>query len=380
MADPWMADPRMADPKIVIIGSGIVGACFAYAASQRGLTPVVVSTGPPAGSGSATATSWAWINACSTDDPAYFRLRYASLQRWQIWMQQLDGIRFSATETFLWDLPTDELRTAVTGLAALGYPVDLMDGAALAARLPQLREVPEAALHTAIEGAVEPEPTAAALLAASGAELHRAHVHGLIAEDGRVTGVMSDAGLIEADEIVLATGNATPRLLQTVSVPLDMQSSDGLLVLSRPVDTFLSAVVAGPDFHVRQRADGRLLVGGTFGAYKPRPGNATLTDDAASQLHRISEVFDVPSPLSVESFTLGTRPIPKGGMPCVGRCQRPDGGLYDGLYVAVMHSGFSNGAGVAHAAIDEILDGGEAAELAGFRMPDPGHAGLVERA
>ena len=38
---------------------------------------------------------------------------------------------------------------------------------------------------------------------------------------------MSDVGLIEADEIVLATGNATPRLLQTVSVPLDMQSSDG---------------------------------------------------------------------------------------------------------------------------------------------------------
>lgn len=346
---------------------------MAYAASQRGLVPVVVSAGPQAGGGSATAASWAWINACSTDDPDYFRLRYASLKRWQIWMQQLDGIRFTATETFLWDLPADELRAAVNGLAALGYPVDLIDGAALAARLPNLREVPEVALYTAIEGAVEPGPATAALLAASGADIRQTHVHGLLAEGGRVTGVMSDAGPIEADEVVLAAGNATPRLLQTVSVPLEMQSSDGLLVLSQPVEPFLSAVVAGPDFHVRQRRDGRLLVGGTFGAYRPRPGNMTLAGDAADQLARIGEVFDVPSPssLAVESFTLGTRPIPKGGMPCIGRCRQPDGGPLDGLYVAVMHSGFSNGAGVAHAAMDEILGGGDAAELAAFRMPDP---------
>lgn len=362
---------------MIIVGSGIVGACLAYAASQRGMTPVVVSAGAPAGGGSATAASWAWINACSTDDPAYFRLRYASLQRWQIWMQQLDDIRFTATETFLWNLPADELRAAVTGLAALGYPVELIDGAAIAARLPRLREAPEAALHTAIEGAVEPAATAAALLAASSAEIHRTHVHGLMTEGGRITGVMSDSGPIVADEVVLAAGNATPRLLQSISVPLEMQSSDGLLVLSKPVELFLSSVVAGPDFHVRQRADGRLLVGGEFGAYRPRSGNTTLADDAASQLARIGAVFDLSSPLAVESFTLGTRTIPKGGMPHTGRCLRPGGGVYDGLYVAVMHSGFSNGAGVAHAAMGEILDGCDAAELAAFRMPDAPDAGLA---
>ena len=152
----------MTDPRIIIVGSGIIGACLAYAASQRGLKPVVVSAGQPADGGSATAASWAWVNACSTGDPDYFRLRHASLRRWQIWMQQLDTIRFSATETYLWDLPPDELRAAVDGLAALGYPVELIDSTALTARLPRLREVPEAALHTAIEGAVEPAPAARA--------------------------------------------------------------------------------------------------------------------------------------------------------------------------------------------------------------------------
>ena len=114
---------------------------------------MTVNGNNPAAAGSATAASWAWINACSSDDPAYFRLRYASLQRWQIWMQQLDGIRFSATETFLWDLPPDELRDAVDRLSGLGYPVELIDGVALAGRLPRLCEIPEFALHTAIEGA-----------------------------------------------------------------------------------------------------------------------------------------------------------------------------------------------------------------------------------
>ena len=84
-----------------------------------------------AAAGSASAASWAWINACSTDDPSYFRLRYASLQRWQVWMQQLGGIRFTATETFLWDLAPDELRAAVEGLSGLGYPVELIDGVAI---------------------------------------------------------------------------------------------------------------------------------------------------------------------------------------------------------------------------------------------------------
>ena len=360
----------MAKHRIIIVGSGIVGACLAFAAAGRGVRPLVISAGPPAGGGGATAASWAWINACSTEDPDYFRLRHASLHRWQIWMQQVDGIRFTARETFLWDLPPAELSRAVEGLAALGYPVTLIGGAELAMRLPRLCEIPDCALHTAIEGAVEPQATVEALFAAAGADHLQAHVHGLISDGGRVTGVMTDDGPVHTDEVILAAGNATPRLLDTVSVPLEMQSSDGLLVLSEPMEPFLSAVVAGPDFHVRQREDGRLLVGGTFGAYQRRPGNSTLAEDAGDQLLRIGEVFDLSAFPKVEGFTLGTRPIPKGGMPRIGRCQRPDGGHYEGLYLAVMHSGFSNGAGVAHAAMAEILDGEAAAELAPFRMPD----------
>jgi len=357
-----------AKPEIIIIGAGIVGACLGYEASQRGLTPLVLTAAPLAGGDSATAASWAWINACSADNADYFRLRHASLRRWQAWQQQIDGIAFSACETFLWDLPADELAAAVAQLSALGYPVALLSGAEIAARLPRLRECPEVALHTAIEGAVEPVVTATRLIEASGAAVRQAHVHGLIIEGARVTGVMTGDGPVHADEVVLAAGNATPALLQTVGMELEMQSSDGLLVLSRPVDRFLEAVVAGQDFHVRQRADGRLLVGGTFGAYVPRSGMTSLHQNAAAQLARIESVFDCPAPLEMDSFTLGRRPIPAGGMPRVGRCPHPDGGEFGGLYTVVMHSGFSNGAGVAHAALEEILSGTRMPEIVPFGM------------
>lgn len=362
------AKPGTIIPEIIIIGAGIVGACLAYEASQRGLTPLVLADGPVAGGAGATATSWGWINACSAEDPAYFRLRHASLRRWQVWQQQMDGIDFSARETFLWDLPPHELAAAVETLSALGYPVELLTGAETAARLPRLRERPEAALHTAVEGAVEPVATATRLIEASGATVRQAHVHGLIVEGGRVTGVMTGDGPVHADEVVLAAGNATPALLRTIGIELAMQSNDGLLVLSRPVEGFLEAVVAGPDFHVRQRADGRLLVGGTFKAYAPRPGLPTLHRNAAAQLARIETVFDCPAPLEMDSYTLGRRPIPAGGMPRVGRCPHPDGGMFEGLYTVVMHSGFSNGAGVARAALEEILSGARTPEIAPFGM------------
>ena len=357
-----------AKPEIIIVGAGIVGACLAYEAAQRGLTPLVLAAGPIAGEGGATAASWAWVNACSAGNADYFRLRHASLCRWQVWQQQVDGIAFSARETFLWDQPPDDLAAAVAWLSALGYPVELLPAAETAAHLPRLREPPEAALHTAIEGAVEPVSTTARLMAASGALVRQTHVHGLIVDGARVTGVMTGEGAIHADEVVLAAGNATPALLQTVGFDIEMQSSDGLLVLSRPVDRFLEAVVAGPDFHVRQRADGCLLVGGTFDAYAARPGMPTLHRNAAAQLARIEAVFDCPAPLEMDSFTLGRRPIPAGGLPRIGRCPGPDGNVFAGLYTVVMHSGFSNGAGVAQAALEELLTGVRMPEIAPFGM------------
>ena len=357
----------MASPQIIIVGSGIMGACFAYAAAERGCQPLIISGDAPDHGRTATATSWAWINASSASDHTYFRLRYQSLQRWQVWMQRLDGLQYSAQASYCWDLSPVEIKTTASKLTIFGYPCSILNAASLINHLPYLRDIPVAALHLPIEGAVEPASTAKLLLEASGAKIVSAHCHSLLASADKVTGVMTDQGEYSADEVILATGNGTSRILDTIGVDFPMASTHGLLVRSKPIPSMLSGLVTAPKYHVRQQPDGRLIIGGTFGAYDPAKGTGHLARDAEAQLNLIREAFDAPAPLELDSFTLGYRPIPEGGMPKIGRVMQNSGKLLTGLYLAVMHSGFSNGAGVADAAMDELLDGEASALLSPFR-------------
>ena len=66
----------MTKPSVLIIGSGIIGSGFAYAAAQRGLPTRVLSSLPVNSGGTATANSWAWINANTNNDRDYFDLRH----------------------------------------------------------------------------------------------------------------------------------------------------------------------------------------------------------------------------------------------------------------------------------------------------------------
>lgn len=358
----------MATSEIIIIGSGILGACFAYAAAERGITPIVIAGDAPSSGKTATATSWAWINASSADNPDYFQLRYHSLQRWQSWMQRLDKLQYSAQASYCWDLSTQQIKTTAAKLNQWGYPCSVMDAATLSIHLPQLRDIPATALHVPIEGAVEPVSTAECLLKASGAKIIHAHVHCLLGSNRDINGVMTDHGVFKADEVILASGNGTPEIMKTIGINFPMASTYGLLVKSKPIPSMLTGLITAPKYHLRQQPDGRLLVGGTFGPYEPEKGTGRLADDAEKQLSLISSAFDAPAPLEVESFTLGHRPIPNGGMPKIGRISLSDGEELKGLYLAVMHSGFSNGAGVATTALDEILDNNTNPLLSPFRF------------
>jgi glycine/D-amino acid oxidase-like deaminating enzyme len=358
----------MTTPHIIIIGSGIMGACFAYAAAERGLSPVVIASDAPDNGKTGTATSWAWINANSASDKAYFQLRHNSMQRWQSWMQRLDGLTYSAQDSYCWDLTPNQIQSTANRLQEWGLPCSVLNAATLITHLPRLRDIPIAALHVPMEGAVEPVSTANLLLKASGAQIIKAHVHSLLGTTDSITGIMTDQGAFMADEIVLAAGNGTPRILDTIDIDYPMETTNGLLVRSKPIPPMLTGLVIAPKFHVRQQPDGSLLIGGSFGPYAPENGTGQLANDAEKQLDLIRSAFDTPAPLELDSFTLGQRPIPKGGMPTIGRIRTSTGDSINGIYLAVMHSGFSNGAGVAENAMDELLDGATQPLFESFRF------------
>ena len=102
----------------------------------------VLSSLPVNSGGTATANSWAWINANTDNDRNYFDLRHASMQLWQRWMQTVPDLVATSVGGFAWDMDSETLRTFAACHKNWGYPVELLSADAIAAKLPCLRDVP----------------------------------------------------------------------------------------------------------------------------------------------------------------------------------------------------------------------------------------------
>ena len=67
----------------------------------------------------------------------------------------------------------------------------------------------------------------------------------LAEDDGRVIGVMTEDGVLEADEVVLAAGVAVNDLLAPFGQRLALDAPAGLLVHTEPVGEMLNGLVMG---------------------------------------------------------------------------------------------------------------------------------------
>ena len=70
-------------------------------------------------------------------------------------------------------------------------------------------------------------------------------------------GVMTDVGVIHADETVVAAGAQCAQLLDSVGLTVKMNAPAGLLTHSKPTAKLLNGLVMTPGLHIRQTAEGR---------------------------------------------------------------------------------------------------------------------------
>ncbi|MBL9047290.1 MAG: FAD-binding oxidoreductase, partial [Tabrizicola sp.] len=246
-------------------------------------------------------------------------------------------------------------------LTALGYRVLRLSRAQVADRLPALGPVPETALFFPDEGHADPADLARALIKASGAQVIRETVEAVTEAKGRATGVQTDIGPVQADRVVLATGTATPGLLQPFGSTLPMLKRPGLMIATNPLPPICPVILATPDQEVRQDAEGHLHAPAsaghqsdsaeTLGAF-PVVVNATLT--------RLRALFPGQD-IHFAHQAMALRPVPGDGLPVVGQ------GPLAGLWIAVMHSGATLAPVVAECLAGEILDGAENPLLQDFR-------------
>jgi glycine/D-amino acid oxidase-like deaminating enzyme len=185
-------------------------------------------------------------------------------------------------------------------------------------------------------------------------------VTGIGESGGRIDTILTSAGPLRADHVVLAAGAETATLCASLGIDVPVDAPPGLLVHSKPLPPILNGLVIAPELHVRQTAEGRLVAGSDFGGTDP----GTDPQKAAAELFaKLKAFLKSDEGLDMDFFTIGYRPTPRDGFPIIGRVK--DVG---GLYVAVTHSGITLAPALGLFAAQEILQSTEEPLLSPYRL------------
>jgi D-hydroxyproline dehydrogenase subunit beta len=370
-------------PDVVVVGGGIIGAACADELTRRGASVTVIERDELA-SGASGRNQGLWV---PPEDPALREISTRSLAQYlrlpdeaplPVWIdpQPLGTVYVAGDEGAL-----TETTRMIEALRANGVTPEALDDATLAQVEPEIaRSVAGAWL---IDEGHRLDPAALtvglALLASSrGATIrHHLSVRALRTNGDRVTGVVTDEGVVDADEVIVAAGPWSPRLLDPLGIRLPVIGVRGWIVridpggplvrhLVRTVESVPTAIerpTAGEvardgmptseDYGsiVHPHIDGTVLVGSSRAAWltaEPEDPDVPrrILAEAIRVVPRIADA-------SVVSSWWGLRPMTPDERPLIGRVR-------DGSIVATGHGseGVINGAGTAEL-VASIVAGGE---------------------
>ena len=350
-------------PKIVVVGSGIIGASIALSCLNLGGDVIVLEQNKLGGA--ASSNSFGWINASFAESPAYFDLRNAAVDAFRnlkIELNLNDSVSWQGT--LWWEDSGQELEKQFNNLVNRGYAAKLLNKNEIKSLEPNLKDVPEAAIFTPLEGAAEADRVARAMLRKltdeGGKVITGCTVEGLNFKKGCVSSVQTNIGEMSCDMVALATGAAAEKRLMGFDWNLAMQNKKGLIVQTSPVSHLINHVLMTNDVHFKQNVDGTLTAGEIFSGDLEE--NIIALDLAADVLARISRKLDTSINFIPTIIKIGTRPVPIDGFPVVGNIEGNKG-----VFVAVMHSGVTLAPLIGRLLASEMLKTSKSPLLEPFR-------------
>ena len=159
-------------------------------------------------------------------------------------------------------------------------------------------------------------------------------VSGILARNGRVSGVSSNQGNIQASHLVLCAGAWSGRLLADTGLELAVEPVRGQMILFHARAGTLTRITLSGDRYAIPRRDGRVLFGSTL---EKTGFDQRTTVAAGEQLRALAtQMFPCLDRFPIELHWAGLRPGSPRGIPFIG--PHPQIG---GLYVNAGH--FRNG-------------------------------------
>ncbi|WP_374413582.1 NAD(P)/FAD-dependent oxidoreductase [Novosphingobium colocasiae] len=258
---PVHSDETLPDAvDVVVIGGGIVGTASAYYLAKRGLKVALIEKGSVACEQS--SRTWGWCRQ-QNRDRREMPLSLLSMRLWDGLAGEIGrDLGFRRTGLVY---ATDDARM-LAGWESwrpiaqeFGVNTRMLGASEAASLIPQTRRKWLGGLHSVEDGKAEPALASSAL--AEGARALGATIHqncaarGLDVTNGRVTGVVTEKGLIRADAVVCAAGAWASRFLRPHAVTFPQAAVRQTALRTRPTAN-VGEVLYSPDFAMTRRLDG----------------------------------------------------------------------------------------------------------------------------
>lgn len=364
----------------VIVGGGIVGCTSAFYLARKGLNVALVEKAEIGGG--TTSNSFAWVNATAKIfNEAYHRLNASGHQMYCDLMVEFGEDNLGAQPMEALGVIT---RSDTAGYAAAQEQARLLDEYDYPFAWVGVQELRTMEPHIAFPDDAEAifsmsdlyldAPTFARFMAGQvralgGTVLERCAASELQASDeGVVSGLVTEHGVLETPNVLVTTGPDTPEVLSTLTgydgfaARFPLRRVPGLLVTtpSTAPHRLVRSVVymsGSEEFHVQTEAGGGLRLGADDidGRIAEDQSAQNLRDAAIDLLRRAKRIipgFEGESCIDACRLGVGIRPYPEDGMSLVGPLPGSTG-----LYVIATHSGVSLAPILGSLMADAIVSG-----------------------
>lgn len=246
---------------MVIIGGGIIGVMAAWYLRAKGLSVLVCEKGRIAGEQS--SRNWGWVRQQGRD-PAELPIMVESLAQWQGLAAELGDVLGFRQTGVLYLAKTEaemaQFEAWIQHAKAHGVDTRLQMTVEVTARLRGGEGRWVGGLFTPTDARVEPWTAVPALAAA-------AHARGVMLREGcavraldiaagRIAGVVTEAGQVRCDHVVVAAGAWSRLFLGAHGIRIPQLSVLASVAATAPLPEVFAGAAADTDFAFRRRVDG----------------------------------------------------------------------------------------------------------------------------